>query len=281
MRCGGLVTDVGSTSDLPFGTFRDRAVYVVDVANLEEDAQDLIFARVISKLRESLERRDLGVKHVVVFVDELNKYAPSDGQDTYVRKMLLDIAERGRYLGLVLFSAQQFRSQVHRRVVGNSGTGLFGRMDADELATPGYAVLSPATRTKLATLEKGQLMIRHPHFTQPIFARFPRPAVMTGRDGAERYPQAGELTIEASVTRALRQLDPAVSLAWVTETIGFHEEHEVLRARDRTVLTRPDDVRAFFASQLRKIVPARAATAPTAPTTAPIRTIPSDDPYGF
>ncbi len=97
-------------------------MYVVDVANLEEDAQDLIFARIVSKLREHLERRDLGVKHVVVFVDELNKYAPGDGPDTYVRKMLLDIAERGRYLGLVLFSAQQFRSQVHRRVVGNSGT---------------------------------------------------------------------------------------------------------------------------------------------------------------
>jgi hypothetical protein len=280
-RCAGLVTDFGTTSDLPFGTFRDRAVYVVDVANLEEDAQDLIFARVISKLRESLERRDLGVKHVIVFVDELNKYAPSDGQDTYVRKMLLDIAERGRYLGLVLFSAQQFRSQVHRRVVGNSGTGLFGRMDADELATPGYAVLSPATRTKLATLEKGQLMIRHPHFTQPIFARFPRPAVMTGRDGAERFPQAGELSIEASVTRALRQLDPGVTLAWVTDIVGFHDEQEVIRARDRTVLARPTDVRAHFASQLRKIVPAHAATAPASPTTAPIRTIPSDDPYGF
>ena len=105
-------------------------MYVIDVANLEEDAQDLIFARVVSKLREHLERRDLGVKHVVVFVDELNKYAPGDGPDTYVRKMLLDIAERGRYLGLVLFGAQQFRSQVHRRVVGNSGTALYGRMDA-------------------------------------------------------------------------------------------------------------------------------------------------------
>jgi DNA helicase HerA-like ATPase len=98
---------------------------VVDVANLEEDAQDLIFARVVSKLREHLERRDLGVKHVIVFVDELNKYAPGDGHETYVRKMLLDISERGRYLGLVLFSAQQFRSQVHRRVVGNSGTALY------------------------------------------------------------------------------------------------------------------------------------------------------------
>ncbi|HZK77657.1 MAG TPA: hypothetical protein VFC35_02030, partial [Gemmatimonadaceae bacterium] len=195
-RCAGLVTDTGDVSDLPFGSFEDRAVYVVDVATLEEDAQDLIFARIVSKLREHLERRDLGVKHLVVFVDELNKYAPNDGQDTYVRKMLLDIAERGRYLGLVLFSAQQFRSQVHRRVVGNSGTALYGRMDGDELATPGYSVLSPATRTKLATLEKGQLMVRHPHFTQPIFVRFPRPAVMQGRDGAEKFPQATDVSLE-------------------------------------------------------------------------------------
>ena len=147
LRCKGLVADDGATSDLPFGSFQDRTVYVIDVAGLEEDAQDLIFARVVTKLREHLEKRDLGVQHVVVFVDELNKYAPADGPDTYVRKMLLDIAERGRYLGLVLFAAQQFRSQVHRRVVGNAGTALYGRMDADELATPGYAVLSPAVRT--------------------------------------------------------------------------------------------------------------------------------------
>ena len=97
-------------------------MYVVDVAGLDPLAQDLVFARVVSKLREHLERRDLGVDHVVVFVDELNKYAPADGPDTYVRKMLLDLSERGRYLGLVLFSAQQFRSQVQRRVVGNAGT---------------------------------------------------------------------------------------------------------------------------------------------------------------
>src|ERR1051325_6606819 len=101
-RCAGLVTDEGTVSDLPFGSFQDRTVYVVDVASLEEDAQDLIFARVVSKLRQHLERRDLGVSHVIVFVDELNKYAPGDGQETYVRKMLLDISERGRYLGLVL-----------------------------------------------------------------------------------------------------------------------------------------------------------------------------------
>src|SRR5215216_251588 len=231
-RCAGLVTDDGAVSDLPFGSFQDRTVYVIDVASLEEAAQDLIFARIVTRLREHLEKRDLGVNHVVVFVDELNKYAPNDGQETYVRKMLLDLAERGRYLGLVLFSAQQFRSQVHRRVVGNSGTALYGRMDSDELATPGYMVLSPAIKTKLATLEKGQLMVRHPHFTQPIFVKFPRPAVMLGRDGADRYPQAVEVTLENAVVRSLRTLDAGITLGWVKDTIAIATEEEVVRARN-------------------------------------------------
>jgi DNA helicase HerA-like ATPase len=278
-RCAGLVTDEAIVSDLPFGSFEDRTVYVVDVAMLEEDAQDLIFARIVSKLREHLERRDLGVKNLIVFVDELNKYAPGDGAETYVRKMLLDIAERGRYLGLVLFSAQQFRSQVHRRVVGNSGTALFGRMDADELATPGYSVLSPAIKTKLATLEKGQLMVRHPHFTQPIFVRFPRPAVMQGREGSERYPQAGEITIDMAVYRSLRVLDPGISLSWVQEVTALYTESEVLKARHATLLAKPKDVKAYFAAQFRKIIPLEQ---PLKKVPAPaLRTPPIDDPYGF
>ncbi|HUQ20220.1 MAG TPA: hypothetical protein VM099_11460 [Gemmatimonadaceae bacterium] len=282
-RCAGLVTDTGHLSDLPFGKFDDRTIYVVDVATLEEDAQDLIFARVVSKLREHLERRDLGVKHLIVFVDELNKYAPSDGQDTYVRKMLLDIAERGRYLGLVLFSAQQFRSQVHRRVVGNSGTSLFGRMDADELATPGYSVLSPATRTKLATLEKGQLMVRHPHFTQPIFIRFPRPAVMMGREGVEQFPQAIEGGIDVAVYRSLRPLDHSITLQWVQKYVALYDEAEILKARDTTTRSRPANVKQFFDAQFKRIVPPEGvvAAASTHETTRAIKSLPIDDPYGF
>lgn len=278
-RCKGLVTDDGSVSDLPFKEFTDRTVYVVDVANLEEDAQDLVFARVVSQLREHLEKRQLGVEHVVVFVDELNKYAPADGADTYVRKMLLDIAERGRYLGLVLFGAQQFRSQVHRRVVGNSGTSLYGRMDPDELATPGYQTLAPATKARLATLEKGQLMVRHPHFGQPIFVRFPRPAVLSGREGVERFPQAEELTLDAAITKGLRRLDPSITLGWVQDTLALAGEDEdgILRARNRTLQARPEDVKAYFKAQLRK----RVAPDPGArrgPT--PLRVPSSDDPYG-
>lgn len=249
-RSKGLVTDDGLANDLPWGRFEDRSVHVIDVAGLDPLAQDLVFARVVSKLREHLERRDLGVDHVVVFVDELNKYAPTDGPDTYVRKMLLDLSERGRYLGLVLFSAQQFRSQVQRRVVGNAGTVIYGRMDGDELATPGYATISAATRIKLATLPKGELMLRHPHFTQPIFVKFPRPAALNSREGIERFPPAPELPFTDAVIRQLRQLDRRVSPEAIRALLEGRREDDVRRALSATRRERPDDAYGYFAACL-------------------------------
>jgi hypothetical protein len=275
VRARGLVTDDGQTSDLPWGRFEDRSVHVVDVAGVDPTVQDLVFARLVSRLREQLERRDLGVDHVVVFVDELNKYAPSDGQDTYVRRMLLDLSERGRYLGLVLFSAQQFRSQVLRRVVGNAGTALFGRMDMDELATPGYGTLSPATRAKLAALPKGELMVRHPHFTQPLFVRFPRPAMLSGRQGVERFPPVPDLPFALAVARQLRQLDPGIIAARVEALIDGRREEDVRRALHATRRSRPENVLGFFSAQLGQRVEREVA---------PVRGVPAlrrtEDPYG-
>jgi DNA helicase HerA-like ATPase len=253
-RCKGLVTDDGGSNDLPWGRFADRAVYAVDVAGLDPLAQDLVFARIVSQLRERLERRDLGVEHVVVFVDELNKYAPADGPDTYVRRMLIDLSERGRYLGLVLFSAQQFRSQVLRRVTGNAGTALFGRMDGEELATPGYATLSAATRVKLATLPKGELMLRHPHFTHPIFLRFPRPAILSGREGVERFPPVPELAFADAVARQLRALDRRIVPETVRELVEGRREADVRRALAATRRERPADPLAFFRAALGRRV---------------------------
>jgi hypothetical protein len=278
-RSKGLVTDDGAANDLPWGEFDDRGVYVIDVAGLDPLAQDLVFARVVSKLREHLERRDLGVEHVVVFVDELNKYAPADGPDTYVRKMLLDLSERGRYLGLVLFSAQQFRSQVQRRVVGNTATAIYGRMDMDELATPGYATLSPATRIKLGTLPKGELMVRHPHFTQPIFVRFPRPAVLSGREGVERFPPAVDLPFADAVARQLGRMDRRVRADAVAALVEGRREDDVRRALAATRRARPDEPMAYFAKALGRKVHAEAQ-----PQRPPgVRTVArgADDVYGF
>jgi DNA helicase HerA-like ATPase len=270
------VTDEATGSDLPFGAFADRTVYVVDVAGLDQLGQDLVFTRVVSKLREHLERRDLGVDNVVVFVDELNKYAPAEGPESYVRKMLLDISERGRYLGLVLFGAQQFRSQVHRRVMGNAGTTVFGRMDGDELATPGYQTLSAAIKSKLATLPKGELMIRHPHFTQPVFLRFPRPVVLAGRQGVERFPPAADVPFADAVVRQLVALDRRVAPARVKDLIAGRREDDVRRALLATRRARPADVPAYFAARLGKAVVGEPPVE-GGPAVAPLRVV--EDPY--
>ena len=275
-RCKGLVTDDGPSNDLPWGEFQDRTVYVVDVANVDPLGQDLVFARVVSKLREHLERRDLGVDAVVVFVDELNKYAPADGPETYVKKMLLDISERGRYLGLVLFGAEQFRSQVHRRIVGNAATLVYGRMDMDELATPGYQVLSPATKIKLATLPIGELMVRHPHFTQPIFVRFPRPAPLRGRDGVERFPPAADLPFEEAVVRQLVRLDRRIRPNQVKDVIADRTAEDVRRALAAVRRARPEDALAYFRKALgARVAPAVPRSRQVVPPLNPI----SEEPY--
>ncbi len=276
-RCKGLVTDDGLPNDLPWGAFEDRAVYVVDVANVDPLGQDLVFARVVSKLREHLERRGLGVDAVIVFVDELNKYAAADGPDTYVKKMLLDISERGRYLGLVLFGAEQFRSQIHRRVVGNAGTIVYGRMDYDELATPGYQVLSPATKIKLATLPAGELMVRHPHFTQPIFVRFPRPAVLRGRDGVERFPPAADVSFGEAVVRQLVKLDRRIRPNVVQDLIADRSPDDVRRALAATRQARPEDPLALF----RRVLGSSVAAAVGARAREPVPPLTSiaDEPY--
>lgn len=275
-RCRGLVTDDGSVSDLPFGEFEDRAVYVVDVSGMDQLGQDLVFTRVVSKLREHLERQDLGVDHIIVFVDELNKYAPSDGPDTYVRKMLLDISERGRYLGLVLFAAQQFRSQVHRRVVGNAATAVFGRMDMDELATPGYQVFSAATKIKLATMPKGELMVRHPHFTQAVFVKFPRPAVLSGPEGIKRFPPQVDISFQDAIVHQLTALDRSIAPVVVRDLIADHHELDVRRALLATKRTRPHDVLSYFTATLPKVVRREPTTRVDEPVT-PLRA--TDDPY--
>jgi len=275
-RCKGLVTDDGAVGDLPWGAFEDRSVYVIDVANVDPLGQDLVFARIVSKLRERLEHRNLGVDVIVVFVDELNKYAPGDGPESHVRRMLLDISERGRYLGLALFGAEQFRSQVHRRVVGNAGTQIFGRMDADELATPGYQVLSPATKIKLATLPVGELMVRHPHFTQPIFVRFPRPVVLRGRDGVERFPPAEDLPFDDAIVRQLVRMDRRMKPNLVKDLVASREPEDVRRALAAVRRARPDDVLAYFRTALGTKV---AADVPRERLAVPPLSPISEEPY--
>jgi len=254
-RCEGLVTNSSTNHDLPWGQFEDKGVYVVDVANVIPLAQDLVFTRVVEKLKEQLELKALGVDKVIVFVDELNKYASTDSGNSYLKQTLLEISERGRYLGLILFSAQQFKSQVHKRIVGNCGTSIYGRMDMDELASQGYSVMPSTIKAELTVLEKGKLLIRHPHFNQYIFVKFPRPAVMTSQDGVEKFKPQKPLAFEEAMALNFKRLDKKIKENDVISAISGVDKDEVLRAFSLTELKGKDKPLEYFKKMLKKTPP--------------------------
>ncbi len=214
-RFAGIIADNAQPEGpLSEGTsFEPNTVYVIDVAQMPSDEQDLVFAGVITKLRERMEEGTLGVGRLVVMVDELNKYAPTGGNETYVTKSLKEIAARGRYLGLTLFGAQQFRSRVDKEIVGNAASHAFGHVEAEELAQPGYSYFSPAIKEKLGALSPGEVLLKHPHFAQPIFVRFPRPACMKGSDGMKRFPRQGGTPMRELILHQVGRLKASVNEA--------------------------------------------------------------------
>lgn len=265
-RFAGLVGEGDMVIDLPWGEFQDRTVYVIDVANLSAEAQDLIFTRVIAELRERMEQRSLGVDAVVVVVDELNHYAPNTHRETYVMRTLRDICARGRYLGLVLFGAQQFRSQVDRQVVGNCSTSLYGRIEMEEMAQPGYNIFGNAVKEKMGALAPGEMLVRHPYFNQPVFVRFPRPAVMRGQDGLQLYKPEPDKPLVEAVWENLRQLNPNLDRNAVADIIartqngnGEPDRDCIIAAMQKTLTRRPtgDEVLKVFDREVPKPVAAR------------------------
>jgi len=163
--------------------------YVVDIARLVPEEQTLVFGDVLRTVYglysgETLPFDDYEPpKHVIIFVDELNKYAPArgHGEASPILDQVLDIAERGRSFGIILFSAQQFLSAVHERVTGNSATKVLGRTDSAEINAGNYRFLPQDVRYHLTRLDKGELILTHPIYRQPVKIRFPWPAFRQGR----------------------------------------------------------------------------------------------------
>lgn len=193
-RQSGVFVDQLSTKmtslETAIGKLRGGHTYVVDVARLQPDEQTLVFGDVLRTIYglysgESLvdEDRDLPEK-VIVFVDELNKYAPAQtrGQEAPILDQVLDIAERGRSFGIILFSAEQFLSAVHPRVTGNSATRVLGRTDSAEINEGVYRFLASDVKMHLTRLSKGELLLSHPIYRQPVKINFPRPPFRQGRD---------------------------------------------------------------------------------------------------
>jgi uncharacterized protein len=227
-KCGGLLVD-GEVEygDLPQvdGSFEDREMRVVDISQLSGVPQDLVVTKVINSVWEMAEQNRLGVDKLIIFVDELNKYAPSGSRTSSLKDTLVDIAARGRHLHLTLFGAQQFRSRVDDEVVGNAATSLYGRIGDEELTNSSYRSFSGTTREELLQLEKGRLLLRHAHYAVPIFGTFPRPMVLMGKQGTDIFGEQ-EQDPASSVLAVMRKLTakPPAIIDIRSEIEGVPEE---------------------------------------------------------
>lgn len=173
-----LVNEVDLTNEIQ-NHLRANNVMVIDIARLDGNTQSFVFgtvARAIYDLKLDGDRNDIPDK-IILFVDELNKYASSDSpKNSPILKQLLDIAERGRSLGIILFSVEQFRSAIHDRVKGNCATQAYGRTNAIEVSKPDYRYIPKVYQNMMTRLSPGEYIISNPALRSLVNVKFPRPA---------------------------------------------------------------------------------------------------------
>ena len=158
-------------------TTEGQQVTVVDLHNLPERAQRFVVGVVLAA--ETARKEAAGQGGLLfTMIDELNKYAPREGSSP-IKEVLLDIAERGRSLGIILIGAQQTASEVERRIVSNSSIKVVGRLDSAEAGRPEYGFLPPSQRGRATLARPGTMFISQPEIPVPLAVEFPFPAWAT------------------------------------------------------------------------------------------------------
>ncbi len=165
--------------------WESQQVTVIDIHNLRAAAQMFVVGAILKRAMEDKERKGTAKPLMFVVLDELNKYAPRTGWSP-IREVILDIAERGRSLGVSLFGAQQTASEVERRVVANAALRVVGRLDAAEAERDEYRFLSGVARVRATVLQPGSMIVAQPEIPTPILLRFPFPAWATRASEANR-----------------------------------------------------------------------------------------------
>jgi uncharacterized protein len=191
-RIGPLVSCGVSPVDLT-----ERRLHVVDISRLHEDAQRFVVGALLDRIwREKQGTGRLPLRFVLL--DELNKYAPASGFSP-LKELLVDIAERGRSLGVLLIGAQQAASAVAPALPRNASLKVAGRLDASE--SDAYRFLSPGLRERATRFMPGTMVVSQPVVPEPIPIRFPWPPYATNPDDAA--PEEGAADDADRITQRL------------------------------------------------------------------------------
>ncbi len=184
----GDVANAGRHSVTPL----QHQVTVVDLHNLNDRAKRFVVGVTIRKAFDERERAGQSDELLFLVLDELNKYAPREGASP-IKEILLDVAERGRSLGIILIGAQQTASEVERRIIANSSIRVVGRLDSAEAGRDEYGFLPQVQRQRATIIKPGTMLVAQPELPVPLVLEFPFPAWATraSEAGASPTPDSG------------------------------------------------------------------------------------------
>lgn len=168
-RIGRLIRTDGRRLDRTL-----EAVSVVDLHKLNDFAQRFVVGALLDEVFEEKERTGQRLPLQIILLDELNKYAPREGHSP-IKDTLVDIAQRGRSLGIILMGAQQTASRVAPEVLENSSIKVTGRLDAAEAERAEYGWMLPSTRARARLFKPGTMVLFQPGIPAPLVFTFPYP----------------------------------------------------------------------------------------------------------
>ncbi len=171
----------GSSSS-SFGiNWKSSQLTVIDINRLDSYSKMFVVGVIINDIFKEKEKSNTSRPLVFIMLDELNKYAPRSGWSP-IKELLLDIAERGRSLGILLIGAQQTASEVEKRVFANSAIKVVGRLDPAESERTEYDFLTSTLRKRAIMINSGTMIYHQPDVPVPLLLRFPFPLWATKKE---------------------------------------------------------------------------------------------------
>ncbi len=164
--------------------WRAYQLSVVDISDLHGIAKMFVVGAILKKIFKEKEEKGDPYPKIFVVLDELNKYAPKDRWSP-IKDILLDIAERGRSLGVILIGAQQTASEIEKRIIANAAVKVTGRLDSSEVLSKEYEFLTGNFRQRAIMLKKGTMILYQPDIPNPVMIRFPLSPWATKREEVE------------------------------------------------------------------------------------------------
>ena len=157
---------------------------VIDISDLHSIAKMFVVGSMLKRIFKEKEESGNPYPKIFVVLDELNKYAPKERWSP-IKDVLLDIAERGRSLGVILIGAQQTASEVEKRIVANAAIKVTGRLDSSEVLSKEYEFLTGNLRQRAIMLKKGTMILYQPDIPNPMTITFPLAPWATKKEEAE------------------------------------------------------------------------------------------------